>query len=161
MINQNEVLKKIALDTWTSQITRASKLFEGLTDEQLAKEVAPGKNSAFYLMGHLTAVHDAMFPLLGLGESLHPELVEVFIKNPDKSALKKPGVKELRESWNKVNTLLSSKLAALEGDQWFAKHNSVSEEDFKKEPHRNKLNVVLGRAGHAAYHLGQLNLLNK
>ncbi len=161
MNNQNEVLKKIALDLWNNQITRATKMFDGYTDEQLEKEIAPGKNSGVYLLGHLTAVHDAMFPLMGLGEKLYPEYDEIFLKNPDKSALKKPEVKVLREHWNKVNTLLSSKLAGLSDEQWFERHNSVSEEDFKKEPHRNKLNIVLGRAGHVGYHVGQLVLLNK
>ena len=28
----------------------------------------------FYLLGHLTAMHDRMFPLLGLGDRFHPEL---------------------------------------------------------------------------------------
>lgn len=161
MSNQKEVMKKIGLDMWNTQINRATKVFDGFTDEQLAKEIAPGKNSGTYLLGHLTAVHDAMLPLLGIGERLHPELEEIFLKNPDKSALKKPSVKELREQWHKVNTLVTSKLETLSDDQWFEKHNSVSEEDFKKEPHRNKLNVVIGRAGHVAYHIGQMALLNK
>ena len=34
----------------------------------------------------------------------------------------------------------------------------VSEEDFKKEPHRNKLNVMLSRVTHKASHLGQIDL---
>jgi hypothetical protein len=32
--------------------------------------------SVLYLVGHLIATHDRMFPLLDLGERLHPELDE-------------------------------------------------------------------------------------
>ena len=160
MENQKEISIKVAFDAWNGQLSRATKMFEGFTDEQLTHQIAPNRNSGIYLLGHLTAVHDAMLPLLGLGEKQHPELEEVFIKNPDKAPLQKPSAKQLREYWNQVNTLLNSKLAALTEAQWIGKHTAVSEEDFKKEPHRNKLNVVLSRTNHLAYHIGQLALLN-
>jgi hypothetical protein len=161
MENQNEILKKIVLDTWNTQVSRTTKLVDGLTDEQLMQEIAPGRNSGIYLLGHLTAVHDHMLPLLGFGEKLHPELEEIFIKNPDKSGLQKPAAGQLRNSWNEVNTLLTAKLTALSIGQWFEKHTSVSEEDFVKEPHRNRLNVVVSRINHLSYHLGQMMLLKK
>ncbi|MGZ4033721.1 MAG: DinB family protein [Bacteroidia bacterium] len=161
MNSREDIIRKIALDSWTNQIGRATKLIEGLTDERLAGEIAPGRNSGIYLLGHLTAVHDAMIPLLGLGEKLFPELEEVFLKNPDKSALKKPSAAQLRKYWNEVNALLSSKFENFTIEEWFGKHTSVSEEDFKKEPNRNRLNVVLGRISHLTYHTGQLALLNK
>jgi hypothetical protein len=47
----------------------------------------------------------------------------------------------------------------LSTEQWFQRHTAVSEVDFEKEPHRNKLNVLLSRTSHIAYHLGQLVLL--
>lgn len=161
MQNQNEVLIKIVVDLWNSQVARTTKMIEGYNDEQLAKEIAPGKNTGIYLLGHLTAVHDLLFRLLDLGSVMHPELEEVFIKNPDKSELKKPDVQTLRRYWNEVNTLLSSKLSALSIGQWFEKHTSVSADDFMKEPHRNRLNVILSRANHLNYHMGQLALLKK
>jgi hypothetical protein len=161
MNNTNNTLKKIALDGWNTQITRANKLIDGLTDEQLLHEVAPSRNSGLYLLGHLTAVHDAMLPLMDLCEKLHPEMEEVFIKNPDKSSLQKPSAKQVRENWHQVNTHLTQKMEALSGEQLLDKHNSVSAEDFEKEPHRNKLNIIIGRTGHLAYHLGQMAFLKK
>jgi hypothetical protein len=106
-------------------------------------------------------VHDAMLPLLGFGDTLHPELVEVFIKNPDKSGLPKPSIADVRAHWEQVNKALISKLEALAPDQWFERHTSVSEEDFAKEPHRNRLNVVLGRTNHLTYHVGQMAFLKR
>ena len=37
--------------------------------------------------------------------------------------------------------------------------NNATDEDFAKEPARNKLSVLLNRTNHLAYHLGQLRLL--
>jgi hypothetical protein len=161
MENQNQSLVKIVSNSWNQQLGQANKLFESLSNEQLAGEIAPGRNSGVYLLGHLAAVHDMMLPLLGLGQRLHPELDEVFIKNPDKSELQKPDTNLVRQHWAEINSTLNSKLAALSPEQWLEKHTAVSEEDFKKEPHRNRLNVVAGRTNHLAYHTGQLALLKK
>jgi hypothetical protein len=44
---------------------------------------------------------------------------------------------------------------------WLGRHTAVSEEDFQKEKHRNKLNVLISRTNHAGYHLGQLVYLKE
>jgi uncharacterized damage-inducible protein DinB len=159
MENHTQVASKVILDLFTQQLSRADKVIDGFTDEQLAKEVAPGRNTGVYLLGHLAAVHEAMLPLLGLGEVQHPELVDVFLKNPDKSGLPKPATSQLREYWKAANATLVEKLSALTPEQWFERHTSVSEEDFKKEPHRNRLNIVAGRTTHMTYHIGQMALI--
>lgn len=155
-----DLLVKMVLDRWNGSILNVNKLLNGLTDEQLQKEVAPGKNSGTYLLGHLIAVHDDMLILLGLGEKLFPELYEPFIKQADKMATQTPAVAELRGMWEKQNAHLQEKFGLLKPDQWFAKHTAVSEEDFAQEPHRNKLNIIITRTSHLQYHTGQLVLLN-
>jgi hypothetical protein len=50
-------------------------------------------------------------------------------------------------------------LASLKPNDWLDRHNAISAEDFKNEPHRNKLNILLIRTSHIAYHLGQLTFL--
>ena len=155
----NEIIKKITLDTLNKEIDRTNKILDTVTDEQLAIEIAPGKNSGIYLLGHLTAVHDHLLPLLGFGDKLFPELFEVFIMNSDKSGLVKPTTQQLRKQWNEVNAMLLPKIYDLSVDDLFAKHTSVSDEDFTKEPHRNRLNVIISRINHLAYHTGQLALL--
>jgi DinB superfamily len=161
MIDQQQLIIKMNLDAWNTQITKADKLFNSLSDEQLQEQVAPGRNSGIYLLGHLTAVHDALFPLLGLGEKLYPQLEDIFIKNPDKSGIEKPLTKDLRNYWSEVNNKLSQHFNQFNIDEWFQKHTSVGDEDFEKEPHRNKLNVLLSRTNHLVYHLGQLAFLKK
>jgi hypothetical protein len=60
------------MNAWKQNIERAGKIFSGRSTADLQQEVAPGKNRLIYLWGHLTAVHDAMLPLLGLGPRLLP-----------------------------------------------------------------------------------------
>ncbi|MEO8146318.1 MAG: DinB family protein [Bacteroidia bacterium] len=160
MQTQQQVFIKMALDAWQKENAKVDKLFASHTDEQLMAEVAPGRNSGIYLIGHLTAVNDAMFPLLGLGEKLYPQLENVFIANKDKSGLEKPSVSDLKKYWNEINAKLSQHFNEMQPDDWFTKHNSVSAEDFAKEPHRNKLNIIISRSIHQGYHLGQLAFLN-
>jgi hypothetical protein len=161
MIDQQTLFVKMALDAWNIQIDRTSKLIDSLSDDELQQEVAPGRNTGSYLVGHLAAIHDALFTLLGFGDKLKPELYDVFVKNPDKSNLEKPSTKELRNFWNDVNNKLADHFNRLTVDEWFEKHTAVTDSDFQKEPHRNKLNVLLNRTNHLANHLGQLIFLKK
>ena len=159
--NHNELFVKMALDAWYLQINRCTKFFDALSDEQLTQEVSPDRNSGVYLLGHLVAVHDGIFPLLGFGEKSYPELENIFIKNPDKSGLEKPSIQSLRQAWINTNEKLASHFDKMTSAQWFEKHTAVSEEDFAKEPHRNKLNVLLNRTNHLSSHMGQLIFLKK
>jgi hypothetical protein len=161
METQKQLTVRSVLDAWNSRIEAADKLFTSLTDEQLQQEISPGRNRGIYLLGHLTAVHDKMLPLLGFEKQVYPHLDEAFINNPDKSVPKIPTTKELRENWKNINTKLTTRLNELTVDEWFAKHTSVSDEDFVKEPHRNRMNVVVGRTNHLQYHIGQVALLKK
>ncbi len=159
IIDLQQLYTKIALSAWDTYINRADKLFASLSDEQLQVTTAPGRNSGVYLLGHLTAVHDALIPLLGLGEMLYPHLQDPFLKNPEQSDFAKPSVSELRNYWTEVNKKLSQHFNQFTPEEWLKKHNAVSEADFEKEPHRNRLNVLLNRTNHLSYHLGQLAYL--
>ena len=83
-MTSEQALATAAVNSWKLNIDRADRLFSPLTEEQLLKEVAPGKNRLIYLWGHLTAVHDRMLPLLVLGPRLHPEYDAPFLTNPNK-----------------------------------------------------------------------------
>ena len=156
---QPELFIKMVLDAWNAQIKKTDDLFNQLSDEQLEKEVSPGRNRGVYLLGHLAAIHDKMFVLLNLGEEIYPAMYQIFVASPDKSGAKFPPISEVKLYWKKVNSSLAEKISKLSTDEWFQRHTSVSEEDFKKEPHRNKLNIIISRTNHLAFHLGQLILL--
>jgi hypothetical protein len=161
MPSQQEIFIKIARDAWNTYIDRTGKLFDSLSDGQLNMQVAENRNTAMYLLGHLAAIHDAMLPLLGFQERLYPALEAVFVKSPDRSGLEKPAPALLRQYWNEVNTTLADHFDRLSPDEWFQKHQSISAEDFVKEPHRNRLNVLVNRTNHLAAHYGQLVFLKK
>jgi len=72
-----------------------------------------------------------------------------------------PSINKLKEYWNNVNTKLTDHINQMPSDEWFTRHNKVSEADFAKEPHRNKLNIIINRTSHTSYHLGQMVYLEK
>ena len=161
MQSKQDVFIKMVISAWDNYNGRVDKLLNQLTEQQLLAETAPGRNSGIYLIGHLIAVSDGLFPILGWGEKLFPQLEEVFLKKPDKSGLEKPSLDELKKYWVAINKRIKENIEKMQPDQWFEKHGSVSAEDFEKEPHRNKLNIIISRTGHTSYHLGQLVFLEQ
>jgi hypothetical protein len=156
-----DICVRMVLDAWNSKLGKADQLLAVLSDEDLSKEVSPGRNRGIYLLGHLIAVHDKMISLLGLGESLYPEFSDMFLVKPDKSGAAIPSAEVLRACWKQVNETLKMRSGKLQAKEWFLKHTSVSEQDFANEPHRNRLNVIISRTNHLEYHLGQLVFLKK
>ena len=159
-MTSTDLIVKMVMDRWNASIGSINKILNALTDEQLQKGIAPGKNRGTYVLGHLIAVHDDMLILLDMGEKLYPELFEPFIKNADKIATKVPTVIELRTMWERQNAYMKEKFEEMKTEDWFAKHTAVSEQDFIMEPHRNKLNIIITRTSHLQYHAGQIVLLN-
>ena len=158
-MNKEQLFVKMGLSAWETHVGRTTDLLNTLSDSQVLNAVAPGKNTGIYLVGHLIAIHDAMNDILGLGKRSYDELDNAFVDNPDNSSVNMPPVSVLRQYWNDVHKKLGDALKQLPTEDWFNKHNHVKDEDFAKEPHRNKLNVLINRTNHLAYHLGQLRLL--
>jgi uncharacterized damage-inducible protein DinB len=160
-MTSHELPVKVAINSWRLVLERADKVFSQLTDEQLLAEVAPGKNRVIYVWGHLIAVHDRMFSILGLGPRLHPDLDAVFIDNPDKAVAGIPSARQLKQYWNEVNEKLLAQFQSLCPDEWLLQHRAMSDEDYAKDPTRNRLAVLLSRTNHLSYHLGQVTLAVK
>jgi len=147
-----------ALRGWKFNVERAEKLFGELSPEQLEQEVAPGKNRLIYLWGHLAAVNDLLLPLLAIGQRLHPEFDSMFISNPDMSVPLTVSAPSLKAAWQEISQRLWDGFAKFSDADWAQRHTAVSQEDFEREPHRNRFGVLLGRTAHLAYHLGQAAL---
>jgi hypothetical protein len=154
-------LSAAAVKAFRLNLDRTTKFFSALTPGQFEIRIAPGKNRLIYIWGHLIAVNDAMLPLLGIGERLHPELEATFIKSPDGAVAEIPSPAELSAAWTKINEKLLAAFDSFTAAQWLERHTSVSEEDFAKDPSRNRFAILLGRTGHLAYHLGQAILTPK
>jgi DinB superfamily len=145
----------LGLRTWKTQLERADKLFGSLSSEDVLREIAPGKNRLLYLWGHLTAIHDAMLPLLGMGERPYPEFDVAFVSNPDKSQAANPSHEQVRQAWKTINGELSKGFEKMSLPDWLQRHAAVSEEEFAKDASRNRFAILLSRTNHLSYHLGQ------
>ncbi|MBK9176246.1 MAG: DinB family protein [Flavobacteriales bacterium] len=156
---RTELFVKMVIDAWTKELNATSALLEKVSDVQLMTEVAPSRNRGIYLVGHLIAEHDVMMPLLRFQPALYPELKPLFIDAPDRAIAELPSLPQLRAQWRTVSDTLMQHIARLPAEDWFTRHANISEGDFPKEPHRNRLNVLLSRTSHLAYHRGQLVLL--
>jgi uncharacterized damage-inducible protein DinB len=150
---------KAALQIWDLQVMRTGKILDMLTGDDFLKEIAPGKNRAIYVLGHLIAVSDAMSEIIGTGKKAYPELYATFVQNPDRSGMETPTGDELKSYWNEVSERLRAELLTVSDEEWLSRHNTVNDEDFAKDRSRNKLSVLLNRTNHLAFHLGQLRLL--
>jgi hypothetical protein len=160
-MDQQQLMVQMALTAWNQQLKRMTDTFNSLSDEQLMQEVAPGKNRAIYLLGHMAAVHDRMAPLLGIGERQFPELDPIFISSPDKAVATLPDTATLRNAWAQANEALTNQLGSLSAEGWFQRHTQMTDEDFAKDPARNRLSVLMSRTSHIASHQGQLALIKK
>lgn len=159
--DQAELLVSTVLHNWNLQNQRLDSLLEQLSDEDLARETAPGRNTGNWLLGHLTAVSDGMLPLLGMRDKLYPGLQHIFIDNSDKSGLEFPPTADLRKYRKDVNQALTEFFNGMPTQSWTERHQAVTEEDFQQEPHRNKIGMLINRTAHLSYHLGQLIYLIK
>lgn len=152
---------QMIIESWNITVKRVYDLLVKLSDEELMKVVSPNRNRGIYLLGHLTAANDSMLPLLGFREPMLPELKDCFLRNPDNLEALPFTITDLRQKWIAVDDELKKHFNNLSTEDWLQKHTAISDEDFAKEPHRNRLNVLLSRTNHLSYHQGQLALLLK
>jgi hypothetical protein len=158
---EKQIFVKMVLDAWRTQNSRVDKFLAEVSDEQLAWPAVLGRNSGLYVIGHLTGITDGLLPILGWGERKYSEFEETFVKRPYDPEVKIATAAEVRKAWKRVNEIAEKKFSEVEPDEWFDRHTAVSAEDFAKEPHRNRLNVIVSRTNHQSYHLGQLLFLTK
>jgi hypothetical protein len=129
----------LGLKVWTAQIERSDKLFGSLSSEEVLQEIAPGRNRLLYLWGHLTAMHDAMLSLLGLGERLYPEFDVAFVSNPDKSQAAIPSHEQVRQAWKAVNGELPK---GFEKMKWRGPTDSNGTRPYRKKISRMMLRAI-------------------
>jgi hypothetical protein len=160
-MKESELIVFQVLSAWRKENKTISDIFSKHDDAFYDSEIAPGRNRAIYLLGHLLTVNDGLFPLFGLGSRLFPAYESLFLRSPDRSTEEIPSIAELKQNWEIVNRSLEQHFENMSVNDWLGRHQSVSPEDFEREPWRNKLNVIINRTVHQSYHIGQLALLEK
>ena len=80
---QPEVFIKMVLSNWELQNTRMNNLLENLTDEQLAPETAPGRNTGMYLLEYEMKEESLTISgTLSLSELFYEKIIETDDNSP-------------------------------------------------------------------------------
>lgn len=151
----------IILKSWFQQVKRTGIFFSSLSSEDWSKEIAPGRNTPIYLLGHLIVASDTMIKLFGIGSRRYTDLDEAFMANPDKSGKLFPSPERLLSDWSALHIFLEEEFNSMDTETLLGRHNAMSDEDLIADPTRNKLSVLIGRTLHMNYHFGQLSLIHK
>jgi uncharacterized damage-inducible protein DinB len=160
LMNHEKTIVDLILNQLEGKVQQTTAVFTTLGAEAAQVPVAPDRNTVSYLLGHLVAVHDKLLEGLDLGQRLHPEWDSLFL-TPQQAGSEYPAYQDLLGAWQQVNAALVAGFATLSIDDWLTKHAYVSDADFAREPHRNKLNLLLSRTGHLFHHGGQLALVKR
>lgn len=150
---------EIALLQWHANTKRTLKTLESFADENFHHQIVPNGNSPSWLFGHLADTDDMLIELVGIRTRLYPELKNIYHHEKGANQTGHLSKSDLIVRWKTIVDTLNHSFANMSEADWLSRHTAVSEEDFKKEPQRNKLNVLLSRVTHKAYHLGQIFLL--
>jgi hypothetical protein len=160
-VSNEELFAATAINTWNTMISQIEKALSSLRDDELQLEVAPGRNRAYYILGHLMAFQDRLLHQLGLGERHYPELDNHFVTNPDRSFQDAFTGAELRRMFAEITSKITSGIEAMPATDLLKRQESLSEQGFAKEPLRNRLAILSGTTAHLMLHAGQIRLVLK
>jgi len=152
---------EICLLQWNTYNRLMQKSLDELSDENYFKQIVPNGNSPSWIMGHLVDTDDRLLELFGIRSRMFPELATIYHHERGANQANHLSKEELITKWKAITDELDRAFKSMSEADWHSRHMSVSEADFKKEPHRNKLNVILSRVTHKASHLGQIAMLSK
>jgi len=152
---------EISMLQWTTYNTRMQKMMDAISDQNFNSSITPGGNSPSWLFGHLVDTNDKLLELFAIQKRMFPELEKIYHHERGTNQAGHLSKVELTNKWKAITAELDKAFKSWTEKEWMSRHTAVSEEDFKKEPHRNKLNVMLGRVSHKASHLGQIAMQPK
>ncbi len=151
----------ICLLQWDANNRRAQKMLESMNEKSYQMAIVAGGNSPSWLMGHLADTDDMLLELFGIRKRIFPELATIYNHTRGSNQVGHLTKEELALKWKTILEELDQMFKSMTENDWLGRHMAVSEEDFKKEPQRNKLNVMLSRVTHKASHLGQIEMQAK
>jgi len=148
--DQARLFTRIALRTWKATVGRFDDIVVAASDADLERDVTAGTSRLSYLIGHLTALHDRLFTVLGLGERKHADLDVAFgaERDPRQAIPLSPG--RLRQAWNDVNATLVAGMERLTPEQWLEKTAGMND--------ASRLSVLLDWTDHLSLHSTQIRL---
>jgi uncharacterized damage-inducible protein DinB len=151
----------ICLLQWETYNRLTQKTIETISEENYNTPIVNGGNSPSWILGHLADTDDALLELFGIGKRLFPDLKKIYHHEKGSNQSGQLTKTELTKQWTAIRAELDKAFKSWSENEWMSRHTAVSEEDFKNQPHRNKLNVMLSRVAHKASHLGQIAMQEK
>jgi DinB family. len=151
----------ICLLQWDTHNKRMEKMMDTISTENYNKAIIAGGNTPSWLFGHLADTDDKLLELFGIRDRMFPELSAVYHHERGTNQSGHLTKDDLLKKWKAISAELDKAFKSMSESDWHGRHTAVTEEDFKKEPQRNKLNVMLSRVTHKASHLGQIAMLPK
>jgi len=136
-------------------------MMDAISDKNFSSPITPNGNSPSWLFGHLVDTDDKLLELFGIGKRLFPALEKIYHHERGTNQSGHLSKAELTTKWNAIKTELDKAFKSWDEKDWMSRHTAVSEEEFKKEPQRNRLNVMLSRVSHKASHMGQVAMQAK
>lgn len=135
----------------------ADWIISSLSEDDLKKEIAPGRNHGVWLLGHLITCEDDFALFMGKGEITYPAYHDMFAEETKPLPFENyPPVSEMREKWKemlKKNKKIYDELRDEELHE--AQAQLKGENDFCK----TKEDVAVHWQLHLMYHAGQLGML--
>lgn len=130
---QPEVFIKMVLSNWELQNTRMNNLLENLTDEQLASETAPGRNTGMYLLEYEMKEESLIISgTLSLSELFYEKIIETDDNSPTINLLYT--IKNISNDVRHFLWKLHAALQIKEGDQLMttAKKAKVVDSEYSR-----------------------------
>jgi uncharacterized damage-inducible protein DinB len=152
--------KTMALyDQWKTAIGWITRNLESLTDEELQKDIIPGRSNGHWLLGHLILVEDQFSVALGREARLFSELGQFFgIGTKPQSSEKFPAPAALRKRWQEVVAKSDRALQSIQDSEWGDDHGLGKNTPIGKM-FQTKGDCLSTFVLHQQYHNGQLGLL--
>ena len=70
-----------------------------------------------------------------------------------------PEPEQIEIYWRNVHQRLQEEFERMTWEDWLNPATSMTQEEFERDPGRNKLSLLMARTSHLSFHLGQLRLL--
>jgi hypothetical protein len=125
-------LCQTVLMSWKAVNHRFNEVTSRFSEEDLEREIGPGKNRVLYIVGHVAATNDRLFTLLGVGERRYRDLDSVYIDQPDGAVDDPVTPSILKAASENVARRLTEALERFTPEEWLGKHTAVSDEDFAR-----------------------------
>lgn len=128
-----------------------------LSDDDLKKEISPGKNPGTWLLGHLIACEDDFALYIKNEKATYPEYQKWFAYETKPQAFENyPPISEMRDKWKEMVEKNKKIYAELTDEVLNEPHARLTDEnDFCQTKH----DIAVHWQVHLMYHVGQLSVL--